>query len=112
MEDFDEGNEEEAEDKSYYYGFNGEFGDDGLNWRNGIGSGGFFGGGLGFGLGGGVDLEGGAVLVGYSLAVGEGGHLGCVAVSACLDGDCGGLADGVVDSEDDGLAEGVSRGSR
>ena len=83
-----------------------------MDGRNGIGSGGFFGCGLGCGLGGGVGLECGAVLVCDSLAVGEGGHLGCVAVSVCLDGDCGGLTHGVVDSEDDGLAEGVSRGHR
>ena len=87
-------------------------GGDGLNGQDGVGRSGFFDGGLSFGLGGGVSLEGGAVLVGYSLAVGEGGHLGCVAVSVCLDGDCGGLTDGVVDGEDDGLTEGVSRGHR
>ena len=59
------------------------------------------GGGLGCGLGGGVGLIGCTVLVGYSLSVGEGGHLGCVAVSVCLDGDCGGLTDGVVEGEGD-----------
>lgn len=59
-----------------------------------------------------MGLEGGAVLVGYSLAVGEGGHLGGVAGLVGLDGDCGGLTDGVVDGEGNGLAEGVSRGHR
>ena len=74
--------------------------------------GGFLGGGLGFGLGGGVGLIGCVVSVGYSLAVGEGGEFGCVAIGVGLDGDCGGLTDGVVDGEDNGLSEGVSRGGR
>ena len=87
---------------------NGLDGADGLNGHCG-----FLGIAGGFGLGGlVVEGGGGAVLVCDSLAVGESGHLGCVAVSVCLDGDCGGLADGVVDSEDDGLTEGVSHGGR
>ena len=81
-----------------------------MNGQDGVGRSGFFDGGLGFGLGGGMGLEGGAVLVGYSLSVGEGGHLGCVAVSVCLDGDCGGLTDGVVEGEGDGLYHGVVDG--
>ena len=109
MDYFNYRHKEEAEDKSYYYGFDGGFGVDGLN---GICFCGFLGGGLGFGLGGGVGLEGGAVLVGYSLSVGDGGEFGGVAVGVGLDGDCGGFADGVVDGEGDGLAEGVSRGHR
>ena len=39
MEDFDEGNEEEAEDNSYCKGGDGGFGVDGLNGRNGVGGG-------------------------------------------------------------------------
>lgn len=83
----------------------------GLNGRDGVGDG-FLCVRLGCGLGGGVSLEGGAVLGGYSLAVGNGGESGCVAVGVGLDGDCGGFADGVVDSECNGLTEGVSRGHR
>lgn len=111
MEDFDEGNEEEAEDKSYYNGFDGGFGVDGLNGQDGVGRSGFFDGGLGFGLGGLViEGGGGAVAVLYFLAVGDGGESGGVTVGVGLDGDCGGLTDGVVDGEGDGLTEGVSRG--
>lgn len=68
--------------------------------------------GLGGGVGGGVGLEGGAVLVSYSFAVGDGGEARGVAGLVGLDGDCGGLTDGVVDGEGNGLAEGVSRGHR
>ena len=82
----------------------------GLNGRKGGCCGGFLGGGLGFGLGGGVGLEGGAVLVGYLFAVRGRCHLGGVANIICLDGDCGGLAHGVVEGEGNGLTEGVSRG--
>ena len=67
---------------------------------------------MGFGLGGGVGLEGGAVLVGNSFAVSDGGEARGVASLAGLDGDCGGLTDGVVEGEGNGLAEGVSRGHR
>lgn len=59
-----------------------------------------------------VEGGGSAVLVGNSLAVGDGGESGGVAVGVGLDGDCGGLAHGVVNGERDGLAEGVSRGGR
>lgn len=59
-----------------------------------------------------MGLVGGAVLVGYSLAVDGGCHLGGVAIIVGLDGDCGGLAHGVVDGEGDGLTEGVNRGGR
>ena len=79
---------------------------DGFNGQNGR-SGGFFGDAVGGGLGSVVGVVGGAVLVGYSLAVGEGGHLGCVAVSVCLDGDCGGFSEGVVDGKGDGFNHGV-----
>ena len=65
---------------------------------------------MGCGLGGGVGLIGCTVLVGYLLTVGDGGEFGGVAVGVGLDGDCGGFADGVVDSECNGLTEGVSRG--
>ena len=110
MEDFDEGNEEEAEDKSYYYGFDGEFGADGLNRRNGIGSGGFFGGGLGFGLGGGMSLEGGAVARDYLLAVAVGSEACGVAGLVGLDGDSGGFSNCVVEGEGYNLSEGVVDG--
>ena len=99
MDYFNYRHKEEAEDKSYYYGFDGGFVGNGLNGRRRSCGGGFFGGGLGCGLGGGVGLEGGVVLVGYSLAVGNGGESGGVANIICLDGDCGGFADGVVDGE-------------
>ena len=108
-EKFDEGDEEEAEEESYYYEFDGDFGVDGLN---GVCFCGFLGSGLGFGLGGGVGLKGGAVLVGNSFAVGNGGESGGVTVGVGLDGDCGGLTHGVVDGEGNVLAEGVSRGHR
>ena len=65
---------------------------------------------MGFGLGGGVSLEGGAVLVSYSFAVGDGGEAGGVAGLVGLDGDCGGLTDGVVEDEGDGLYHGVVDG--
>ena len=110
-EEFDEGYEEEAEDKSYYYGFDGELRFDGLNRRNGIGSGGFFGGGLGFGLGGLViEGGGGAVAVLYFLAVGDGGEACGVAGGVGLDGDCGGFSEGVVDGKGDGFNHGVVDG--
>ena len=55
-----------------------------------------------------MSLIGCAVLVGYLLTVGGSGEFCGVAVSVGLDGDCGGLTDGVVDGEGDGLVEGVS----
>ena len=70
MDYFNYRHKEEAEDKSYYYGFDGGFVGNGLNGRRRSCGGGFFGGGLGCGLGGGVSLEGGAVLVSYSFANG------------------------------------------
>lgn len=86
MEDFDEGNEEEAEDKSYYYGFDGELRFDGLNGRDGVGCGGFLGSGLGFGLGGGMSLKGGAVARDYLLAVTVGSEA-CGVVGLVVEGD-------------------------
>lgn len=59
-----------------------------------------------------MGLKGGAVLVSYSFAVAVGGEARGVAGLVGLDGDCGGLTDGVVDGEGNGLAEGVSRGHR
>ena len=106
-EKFDEGDEEEAEEESYYYEFDGDFGVDGLN---GVCFCGFLGSGLGFGLGGGMGLEGGAVLGGYLLAVAVGGEADGVSVIVGLDGDCGGLAHGVVDGESNGLNHGVVDG--
>lgn len=106
MEDFDEGNEEKAEDKSYYYGF------DGLNGANGLNgcSGRFFGGAGGFGLGEAVGMVGGTVARGRFLAVAVGGEACGVAGLVGLDGDCGGLTDGVVEGEGDGLYHGVVDG--
>ena len=57
-----------------------------------------------------MGLIGCTVLVGYSLSVGNGGESGGVANIICLDGDCGGFADGVVDGVGDGLMESVSCG--
>ncbi len=106
MEDFDEGNEEEAEDKSYYYGFDGEFGVDGLNGRGGS----FFGGAVAFGLSSVMCVVGGAVLVSYSFAVAGGGEACGVAGGVGLDGDCGGFSEGVVDGKGDGFNHGVVDG--
>ena len=85
----------------------------GAHQANGVGRtccGGFFGGGLGYGLSGGVGLIVGAVSIDYLLAVCDGGEFCGVAIAVRLDGDCGSLTHGVVDGEDDGLTEGVSRG--
>ena len=65
---------------------------------------------MGFGLGGGMSLEGGAVARGYLLAVAVGGESCGVAGLVGLDGDCGGLTDGVVEDEGDGLYHGVVDG--
>ena len=65
---------------------------------------------MSFSLGGGVGLEGCAVLVGYSFAVAVGGEAGGVAGLVGLDGDCGGLTNGVVEGEGDGLNHGVVDG--
>lgn len=59
-----------------------------------------------------MGLGGSAVARGYLLAVAVGGEARGVAGLVGLDGDCGGLTDGVVDGEGNGLAEGVSRGHR
>lgn len=74
--------------------------------------GGFFSGTGGFGLGEVMGLGGSAVARGYILAVAGGGEACGVAGGVGLDGDCGGLTDGVVEGESDGLTEGVSRGHR
>lgn len=50
------------------------------------------------------------VLVGYSLAVAVGGEACGVAVGVGLDGDCGGLTNGVVEGEGDGSNHGVVDG--
>ena len=57
-----------------------------------------------------MGLVGGAVLVGYSLAVDGGCHLGGVAIIVGLDGDCGGLTNGVVEGEGDGFNHSVVDG--
>lgn len=62
---------------------------------------------------GGLVVEGGGGAVGglNLLAVGDGGESGGVTGGVGLDGDCRCLTHGVMDSEGDGLAEGVSRGA-
>ena len=75
-----------------------------------IGGGVFFGGAGGFGLGEVVGVVGSAVARGYLLAVAGGGEAGGVASLVGLDGDCGGLTDGVVDGESNGLNHGVVDG--
>ena len=72
--------------------------------------GGFFSGTGGFGLGEVMGLGGGAVARGYLLAVAVGGEARGVAGLVGLDGDCGGLTDGVVEDEGDGLYHGVVDG--
>ena len=72
--------------------------------------GGFFGGAGGFGLGEVMGLGGSAVARGYLFAVAVGGEVGGVAGLVGLDGDCGGLTDGVVEDECDGLYHGVVDG--
>lgn len=84
------------------YGFDGD---------NGCG-GGFLGGAVDGGLSSVMGVIGGAVARGYLFAVAVGGEARGVAGLVGLDGDCGGLTDGVVDGEGNGLAEGVSRGHR
>ncbi len=74
--------------------------------------GGFFGSVGGSGLGEVAGVIGGAVARGYFRAVAVGGEACGVSVIVCLNGDCGGFTDSVVDGEGDGLAEGVSRGNR
>ena len=70
----------------------------------------FFGGVGGFGLGEVVGVVGGAVARGYLFAVAVGGDVGGVAGLVGLDGDCGGLTNGVVEGESDGLNYGVVDG--
>ena len=109
-EEADEGDEEEAEEESYCYEFDGGFGVDGLNGRRRSCGGGFFDGGLGCGLGGGVGLEGGAVARDYLLAVAVGGEACGVASLVGLDEDGGGFTNGVEECEGDGLNHGVVDG--
>lgn len=114
--EFDCGNQEEAEEEGeevmfeWVVGFGGGDGTEGVGGEQwGGGNSGFFAGGLGGGeavFGGG----GGAVAVGDGLAVAEGGEADGVAVIVGLDGDCGGLTDGVVEGEGDGLNHGVVDG--
>lgn len=55
-------------------------------------------------------MVGGAVARGYLFAVAVGGEADGVSVIVGLDGDCGGLAHGVVECEGDGLYHGVVDG--
>ena len=68
------------------------------------------GGAVGFGLGEVVGVVGSAVARCYLFAVAVGGEVGGVAGLVGLDGDCGGLTDGVVEDEGDGLYHGVVDG--
>ena len=70
----------------------------------------FFGGVGGFGLGEVMGLGGSAVARGYLLAVAVGGESGGVAGLVGLDEDGGGLTDGVVEGESNGLNHGVVDG--
>ena len=65
---------------------------------------------MGYCLSGGAGLIGSTIPIDYLLAVCDGGEFCSVAVGVRLYGDCGGFTYGVVDGEDDGLTEGVSRG--
>ena len=82
---------------------------DGFNGLNGC-SGGFFGGAGGFGLGEVVGMVGGTVARGYLFAVAVGGESCGIAGLVGLDEDSGGLTDGVVEDEGDGLNHGVVDG--
>ena len=62
---------------------------------------------MGFGLGEVVGVVGSAVAIGYLLAVAVGSAACGVAGLVGLDSDCGGLTDGVVEGEGDGLYHGV-----
>ena len=57
-----------------------------------------------------MGVVGGAVARGYLFAVAVGGEADGVSVIVGLDGDCGGLAHGVVDGESNGLNHGVVDG--
>ena len=82
---------------------------DGFNGLNGR-SGGFLGIVGGFGFGEVMGVVGGAVARGYLLAVAGGGESCGVAGLVGLDGDSGGFTNGVVESEGDGLNQGVVDG--
>ena len=82
---------------------------DRFNGLNGC-SGGFLGIVGGFGLSSVVGVVGGAVARGYLLAVTVGGEACSVAVIVCLDGDCGGFTDSVVEGEGDSFNHGVVDG--
>ena len=82
---------------------------DGFNGQNGRG-GGFFGGAVCGDLGSVMGMVGGTVARGYFLAVAVGGEAGGVSVIVCLNGDCGGFTNGVVEGEGDGFNHGVVDG--
>ena len=82
----------------------------GAGGLDGVNGGGFLGSAGGFRLGGMMGVVGGAVTRGYLLAVAVGGEACGVAGLVGLDGDCGGLTDGVVEGEGDGLNHGVVDG--
>ena len=82
---------------------------DGFNGLNGRG-GGFFGGAVCGDLGSVMGMVGGTVARGRFLAVAVGGEADGVSVIVGLDGDCGGLPDGVVKGEGDGFNHGVVDG--
>ena len=81
-----------------------------MNGANGSGLGDFFGGVGGSGLGEVMGLGGSAVARGYLLAVAVGSEACGVAGLVGLDSDCGGLTNGVVEGEGDGLYHGVVDG--
>ena len=68
------------------------------------------GGAIGGGLSEVMGVVGGAVARDYLLAVAVSGEADGVANIICLDGDCGGLAHGVVECESNGLNHGVVDG--
>lgn len=110
MEDFDDGNEEEAEEEGDEEGFDGGVEFDGVDGRNGGGWDDFFGGVGGFGLGEVVGVVGGAVARCYLLAVAVSSEAGSVAGGVGLDGDGRDFTNGVVEGEGDGLYHGVVDG--
>ena len=81
-----------------------------MKGANGSGLGDFFGGVGGFGLGEVVGVVGSSVAKGYLLALAVGGEAGGVASLVGLYEDSGGLTDGVVEGEGDGLYHGVVDG--
>ena len=82
---------------------------DGFNGLNGRG-GGFFGDAVAFGLSYVMGVVGGAVVRGRFLAVAVGGEAGGVAVIVCLNSDCSGFTNGVVEGEGDGFNHSVVNG--